>query len=540
MNRITAAAALAAFGIFSAIAQSAPPKLTTVRLASGFAQPVFVAAAPGDDQHLFVVEKNSGAIRVVDLATGNVLLHDYLNVFPLISTISERGLIGLAFHPNYVNNGYAYVCYTNLAGSVVLARYTRSATNPLIVDPSTATILLTEPKPFLQHNSGMLQFGLDGYLYMSIGDGGGGYDPNNYAQRLDNLKGKILRLDVDGGVPYAIPPTNPFVGVPGALGEIFAYGMRNPWRFSIDPATGNMFIGDVGQEQREELDFIAAGTSGQNFGWRSIEGDVCTNQPGCDCDPTHSAAPFHVYTHATGGASITGGFVYRGCAMPELRGTYFFADYVRAQIWSLRYDGTTLTGLADRTAELDPAGSLDIKKVASFGLDAHGELLVLDYSDGELFRVVPQVPLDVDCNANTVPDGCEIAANPALDGNGDGAIDLCVPGLTVQNLFLGKVASFRFSGAQPAETVYFLVGTSGLAPMSYCLVPNLCISLTFPFFLMAALPADPLGAATLPVYVPPSLGVPTFQVQAVVYRGQAGEASLLSNVIAPTALTTAP
>lgn len=523
--------------VFLALASNSfgDPPLATRFVADGFDFPVFVGSPPGDSSRLYVVEKNSGRIRVVDPVTGVIHNKSFLNIFPLITNGSERGLLGLAFHPGYAINGLFYICYTDLQGDVVLARYSRSSGNPYLADGNSGMILLEEPKPFLQHNGGMLQFGPDGYLYMSIGDGGGGYDPFNYAQNLDNLKGKILRIDVKNP-PYSIPPTNPFVAVPGARPEIFAYGLRNPWRFSIDSATGNLFIGDVGQELREEIDFIPASSGGgQNFGWRCMEGDVCAGWlSGCDCNQTANyVPPIHVYDHSQGTA-IVGGQVYRGCAMPFLQGTYFFADYGFGRVFSMRYDGTTVTDFVERTADLDPPGPRELNSISSFGVDARGELYLVDYSDGELFQIVPQLPAGPDCNGNAIPDGCEIASGAMPDVNGDGVIDQCVPALAASNLYLGSLATFQFAGATSGETVYFAASLTGTAPLSLCLTPSLCVALAQPLFIVTAMPADTQGAAGFSVFVPPDLAIPSFAMQAIVLRGATLELSLLSNVLEAT------
>lgn len=535
MKRPLASLALAFACVAASSTASADPPLSTRFVADGFDFPSFVTAPPGDNSRLYVLEKNSGRIRVVDPTNGVIHNKPFLSLFPLMSNGSERGLLGMAFHPGYAVNGLFYVCYTDLQGDVVLARYRRSLSSPYLADGNSATILLEEPKPFLQHNGGMLQFGPDGFLYMAIGDGGSGGDPFNYAQQLGTLKGKILRIDVKTP-PYSIPATNPFVNVPGARPEIFAYGLRNPWRFSIDPANGNLFIGDVGQEQREEVDFISAASGGgQNFGWRCMEGDLCTGLAGCDCNQIGSyTPPIHVYTHDSGGTAIVGGYVYRGCAMPFLQGTYFFADYGYGRIFSMRYDGTTMTELTERTLELDPPGPREVNAISSFGLDAFGEMYIVDYSDGELFQIVPAPVQGPDCNGNAVPDACEIASGQAPDLNGDGIIDFCVPTLVANNVHTGSVATFQFSGASSAETVYFAASMSGVHPLALCLSPTICLSLAQPLFVLSMIPADGNGVAGFSVYVPPEFPVTTFAMQAIVLRGATFESSLISNVIEPT------
>ncbi len=540
VRKLAASAAIVVVGIGSAsnVLATNPPKMTSQLVATGIDFPTFMIADPTAPNRIFILEKNSGYIHTMNLPETDWKNHNFLNLFPFMSTLSEQGLLSMAFHPNYAQNGYVYVCFSDVFGNVALWRYTRSTSNPELADSNSGVLILREPKPFLQHNSGMIQFGPDGYLYMSIGDGGGAYDPFDYASHLDTLKGKIIRIDVDGGTPYAIPPTNPFINTPGAKPEIFAYGLRNPWRFSIDSQTGDLYIGDVGQENREEIDFIKGGTSGQNFGWHCLEGDLPTNQLGCIGNP-NVTAPIHVYPHGGFGTAVIGGFVYRGCAMPWLQGTYFFADYNKARIWSFRYDGTTMTEFTERTAELAPPGR-DIKKITSFGVDTHGEMYFFDSVDGELFRIVPDSPVGPDANGNQIPDGCEITQGAVPDVDQNGIIDYCVPGLSASQLYLGKTASFDFQGAAPGETVYYLVSLGGPKALGYCLAQTNCISLAYPFFLLTALPADGNGKTSLPIFIPPDLGISTFAMQCVVYRAQTPDQSLLSNVLFPPALQPPP
>jgi glucose/arabinose dehydrogenase len=230
----------------------------------------------------------------------------------------------VAFHPNYVGNGFFYVSYTDAAGDSVIARYSVSA-DPNRADLASGVILLTITQPFSNHNGGQLQFGPDGYLYISIGDGGSGGDPQNNGQNLGNLLGKILRIDVASGFPFAVPADNPFVGVGGAREEIWSYGLRNPWRFSFDRLTGDLFIGDVGQSSWEEVDFQPAGSAGgENYGWRLMEGSSCFN-PSTDCNNGTLTLPIREYDH-TVGCSVTGGYRYRGSANFDLEGFYFYGD----------------------------------------------------------------------------------------------------------------------------------------------------------------------------------------------------------------------
>ena len=343
--------------------------LTTQRIVTGLARPVLVTAAPGDTSRLFIVEQRSGStgrIRIFDLATNLLVSTPFLSL--TVSTGSEQGLLGMAFHPDYNTNGYFFINYTNSSGNTIVARYQVSS-NPNIANSGSATTVMSISQPYSNHNGGMIAFGPnDGYLYIGTGDGGSGGDPGNRAQDISGqLLGKILRIDVDS-LPYSIPADNPFVGVTGD-DEIWAYGMRNPWRFSFDRDTGDLYIGDVGQNAWEEIDIQPAGAAGgENYGWRCYEGDHAYNTSGC---PSASTMVFPVYEYAQGGSpyrcSITGGNVYRGNGIPDLQGTYFFGDYCSNQIWSFRWDGSGgITDLEDRTSELSPnAGS--IGSISSFG-----------------------------------------------------------------------------------------------------------------------------------------------------------------------------
>ena len=301
--------------------------------------------------------------------------------------LRERGLLGLAFHPNYATNGFFYVDYTRaLDGATVIARYSVSA-NPDLANPASASVLLTIAQPFSNHNGGQLAFGpLDGYLYVGMGDGGDAGDPQNNAQNINSLLGKLLRLDVDHGVPYSNPPDNPYVGIAGA-DQIWAIGLRNPWRFSFDRQTGDLYIGDVGQGLWEEIDFQAANTpGGLNFGWRCREGNHDYNFTG-DCTSLSLVPAIAEYSH-TVGHSVTGGFVYRGQRFPALQSRYFYADYVNGQIWSLYQSETN--PLTWSTPELELDTSLNF---SSFGEDENGELYIVDYS-GKVRRLADVNALD--------------------------------------------------------------------------------------------------------------------------------------------------
>ncbi len=338
-------------------------------------RPVAITHAGDGSGRLFITEQN-GRIRVWD---GTQLLPTpFLSISPLVSCCGERGLLSVAFHPGYETNGLFYVNYTRSGdGATVIARYSVSTTNANIAN-TNATILLTIPQPFSNHNGGQLQFGPDGYLYIGMGDGGDAEDPQNNGQRLDTLLGKMLRIDVDGAAPYAIPPDNPFVGVAGALPEIWSYGLRNPWRFSFDRLTGDLFIGDVGQYAYEEINFQPAGSpGGENYGWRLMEGFHCFN-PTNNCNDGSLTLPILEYSHSLGNA-VTGGYRYRGAQMPQFSGTYFYGDYGAGRIWGATNNGATWT-----TTELTNTAFL----VSTFGEDEQGELYITHYAtNGALYRI---------------------------------------------------------------------------------------------------------------------------------------------------------
>jgi hypothetical protein len=342
-------------------------------VADGLQQPVLVTHAADRSQRLFIVEQ-AGRIRVLE--NGFVKPAPFLDISTLVQTGGERGLLGLAFHPEYSDNGRFFINYTRLDGGqleTVVAEYGVSGTNPDMAAPQE-TSLLEFDQPAGNHNGGMLAFGPDGYLYIGTGDGGGGGDPNNNGQDLSNLLGKILRIDVDGGAPYTVPPDNPFVGQGAVRSEIYAYGLRNPWRFSFDRLTGDLFAADVGQGSWEEVDLIE---SGGNYGWRIMEGNHCFNPPN-NCNTTGLILPIAEYSHSQG-RSVTGGYVYRGLQPTSLQGSYIFGDYINGSIWSLTKTGD---GTWSPTLLLDTDLS-----ISSFGEDRHGEVYVVDYS-GALYRLV--------------------------------------------------------------------------------------------------------------------------------------------------------
>ncbi|WP_420629591.1 PQQ-dependent sugar dehydrogenase [Candidatus Leptofilum sp.] len=359
--------------------------ITAVAIESGFIQPVDITNA-GDDR-LFIVEQ-PGIIRIID-ADGNMLPDPFLDINLIVDseTHSERGLLGLAFHPDYPNTPYFYVNYTAVSGSgdTIIARYTVS-NDPNVADPNSAVEILRIDQPAGNHNAGDLAFGPDGYLYIPTGDGGSGGDPwgdDGNGQNRQALLGKILRIDVDGGSPYAIPADNPFVGDASTLDEIWALGLRNPWRISFDRDTGDLYIGDVGQGLWEEVNFQpASGGGGENYGWRCYEGNQTFNTINCG-DISNYQFPFDDYPHGSfpfgmnEGNSITGGFVYRGNDFPDLNGIYIYADFISGNFW-----------LAQNSSgwNITPLGGIGVSNPSTFGEGCDGELYVASHS-GTIYQI---------------------------------------------------------------------------------------------------------------------------------------------------------
>jgi glucose/arabinose dehydrogenase len=364
----TALAALAS----SALAQ--PVQLGTQVITDTLELPLF-AIAPAGDPRLFVVEQG-GRIKVI--VDGTVLETPFLDLTGAVSGGNEQGLLGLAFHPAYAENGRLFINYTDTEGDTQIVAYTVSA-DANVVDPASAQTLLTIDQPRANHNGGWLGFGPDGYLYIGMGDGGGGGDPQDRAQNPEELLGKILRIDVDGGSPYAIPPENPFANG-GGRPEIFALGARNPWRMAFDG--DDLYIADVGQNAWEEINVLTPADAGANMGWNLVEGPDCYGDAACD--DAGLTAPVYAYSHAeTGGCSVTGGYVYRGAAIPQLNGHYFFADYCNATVRSFAYADGAVGEVTDWTNQI---GNLGL--VTSFGLDSAGELYMTT-AEGSLIKVIP-------------------------------------------------------------------------------------------------------------------------------------------------------
>uniref|UniRef100_UPI0025D81627 PQQ-dependent sugar dehydrogenase n=1 Tax=uncultured Chryseobacterium sp. TaxID=259322 RepID=UPI0025D81627 len=310
----------------------------------------------------------------------------------------ERGLLGLAFHPQYPTNGYFFVYYNDTGGNITVARYTRSSTNPDVADPSTEKIILNVPKPFDNHNGGSIHFAPDGYLWVVTGDGGSGGDPNNNAQNKNSLLGKLLRLDINATGAYNIPAGNPFVGIDGA-DEVWAYGLRNAWKFNFDTVSGNVMIADVGQGQIEEINRMPLTQPEINYGWRCYEGNNAYNTTGCAAQSTMTF-PVAAYDHSGGKCSITGGYVYRGTQYPALQGRYFFADYCSTQIGSLNPDDS-ITWSAASTGN----------NFSTFGLNNQNELFVAAVNSGKIFRVTTSAVLGT--QENDLSTSIKVYPNPA-------------------------------------------------------------------------------------------------------------------------------
>jgi glucose/arabinose dehydrogenase len=365
-------------------ATSSLPIGSGVRLAevaTGLSFPLYLTTPPGDVHRLFIVEK-TGAIRIVK--DGTLLPAPFLDLSAQVSGGSEQGLLGLAFPPDYATSGRFVVHYTDPAGNTRLSVFQLSG-DPDVANPAGEQVILTADQPFSNHNGGQIAFGPDGFLYLGLGDGGGGNDPEGRGQDLSDLLGSILRLDVSPGNSYTVPPDNPFVGQqPATRPEIWSYGLRNPWRFSFDRGTGDLYIGDVGQDMLEEIDVAPASEGsgkGVNYGWSIMEGNRCLG--GGSCDQSGLTLPVYQYGHAGGNCSVIGGYVYRGSAIPDLQGTYFFGDFCSGVVHSLRYAQGAAADVTDWPA-LHTSGPL-----TSFGEDAAGELYLLE-SSGRVSRIVPE------------------------------------------------------------------------------------------------------------------------------------------------------
>lgn len=371
----------------------------------GFSSPVDIQNA-GDDR-LFIVEQ-SGRIKILN-ADATINPVPFLDIASIVSSGGERGLLGLAFHPDYENNGYFFVYYTDNSGDTQVARYTVDGSDPDIADPNSALLIIDQFQPYSNHNGGCIQFGADGYLYIGLGDGGSGGDPDNYSQTLSTLLGKMLRIDIDntdGSNNYAIPADNPFIADSNILDEIWAYGLRNPWRFSFDSLTNELWIADVGQNQIEEINRVAGDEAGLNYGWRCYEGSQAYNLSGCP-DSSTMTFPVAEYTHSVG-YSITGGYVYNGSVYSDIANHYFFADI------------NGIIGTVDQSNNLVNHGNFGGTWVA-FGEDINSELYIADISGsiykiigGEIFDTEDYSKSQVTIYPNPASDSLQIVINQNL------------------------------------------------------------------------------------------------------------------------------
>ncbi len=350
------------------------PDLNLEPVVSGLARPTFVTHAGDGSGRLFVLEK-PGVIRIIQ--DGELLDEPFLDIRNVVDDGgNEQGLLGLAFHPEYATNGRFFVAYTTTNSNSV-AEYTVTGDRN-IADSASGKALVAAPDQYSNHNGGMLAFGPDGYLYIAMGDGGSSGDPLNSGQSLDTLLGKILRIDVDSGEPYGIPASNPLLEEPDMRHEIWAYGLRNPWRFSFDRETGDLWIADVGQNRVEEINFQRGSSfGGENYGWNIMEGSDCF-RPQTGCDRGWLIPPIFEYTHGQG-CSVTGGYVYRGETIPGLRGTYLFTDYCSGNLWATQQRGGEFT--TEQIGKI-PGG------ISSFGEDEDGELYLVNDPDGVIYRLV--------------------------------------------------------------------------------------------------------------------------------------------------------
>jgi glucose/arabinose dehydrogenase len=360
-----------------------PVSLKLETVAGGFSFPLYLTA-PANDSRLFVVEKG-GQIKIIQ--NGATLAAPFLDISSRISQSGERGLLSMAFHPQYASNRQFYIYYTNSAGNIVVERYLVSASNPNLADSASATNVMTIDHSINDnHNGGQLAFGPDGYLYIGTGDGGGGGDPFKNGQNTSAMLAKILRIDVST-LPYKIPPNNPYASTAGKAKEIWAYGVRNPWRFSFDAPAAKLYIGDVGQDAKEEINVVDTSSAGLNYGWSTTEGTLCYS--GSACDKTGITLPVVEQDHP-GSESITGGYVYRGSKIPELQGAYFYGDFVVGWVKSFVYANGAAT---DQKAWPD----LKVDYLASFGVDAANDLYAVSHCSGAscsgpgtIYRIVRQ------------------------------------------------------------------------------------------------------------------------------------------------------
>lgn len=371
---VTAGATASATVSYAALA---PLALALQQVVGGMAAPTFLTAPPGDPR-LFIVER-AGRIRI--FANGALLDAPFLDISARTTTTGERGLLSMAFDPKFASNGYFFIYFTDLNGNITVERWSAGGATSNVAQAGSGIAIISIAHPGQSnHNGGLVSFGTDGYLYLATGDGGGAGDPSGNGQNLNILLGKMLRLDVSAAsvsMPYTIPSSNPFVGQTGRRGEIWAYGLRNPWRYAFDTTDNLLYIADVGQGAREEIDIAAVGKAGNDYGWNIMEGTACYNAT--TCDRTGLVLPVTDYDHASG-CSITGGYVYRGTALPELNGSYLYSDYCGGWLKSIFYRNGEVSAPTDW-------GIASVGNIISFGQDGQNELYLLNGA-GNVYRIV--------------------------------------------------------------------------------------------------------------------------------------------------------
>ncbi len=368
---VNAASPSSAIRVSGAQSAGAPTTLRLEQLGDRFRNPAYVTSPPGDAR-LFVVEL-AGRIRIVK--NGRALPEPFLDITSRVRSGGESGLLSMAFHPEYHTNGWFFVDFTDLNGDTHIERFHVSA-NPDVADPASSKLILKIDQPYWNHNGGLVMFGPDGMLYIGMGDGGSGGDPHRNGQNTHSRLGKMLRINVSRADPYTIPVGNPFADGSAGAPEVWAVGMRNPWRFSFDRAAGLVYIGDVGQDRTEEIDVVPADRPGINYAWNIMEGDRCYRDPGCNRSGLQ--APALTFDHSGGSCSVIGGYVYRGRRIPQIVGHYFYSDYCGGWLRSFRYENGVAT---DRRSWK----MVDVGHVVSFGQDASGEVYIVA-EDGRIFR----------------------------------------------------------------------------------------------------------------------------------------------------------